>query len=218
MKTVFFRNDDLGWMPPQFLRLAELFRSQDAKLCAAAIPMSCLETYKPSPFRDYSKNLEVHVHGFTHLDFEGSGKKAEFGAARGANAASSDLVRGFEIISDLFPDCFSPVFTPPWNRIDPKLIPVLKDSGYRAISTDGPARFAGSGLQELNVTVDLHTNKKGRPSIDQILEYVESSSNPVGIMLHHKVMTDADFIELDELLKRLRQRDIRTSFMRELFQ
>lgn len=216
MKKVFFRNDDLGWMPPQFLRLVETFRARNAKLCAAAIPMSCLESYKPGSLREHRAHLEIHVHGFTHLDFEGAGKKAEFGAARAAEAAGPDLARGFEIIQSLFPDLFTPVFTPPWNRIDPKLIPLLRDCGYRAISTDGPRRFTGSGLQELNVTVDLHTNKKGRPSLSQILQTIETASEPVGIMLHHKVMGDEDFTELDQLLRTLHERQVQTVFFREL--
>lgn len=215
-RTVFFRNDDLGWMQPEFNRLAELFLDKNMKFTAAAIPMSCLEIFKPGSFKKFESVLDIHTHGFTHLDFQGAGKKSEFGSARKKSAVESDLNRSVKIMSEVFGSMASPIFTPPWNRFEKEYIPFLINAGYRAISTDGEPRFIGQDILELNVQIDLHTDKKNTHTFLSIMDYIKKSSSPVGIMLHHKYMMDKDFTFLTNLLDLLNEESVRVVFMREL--
>lgn len=216
MNSVFFRNDDLGWVFPKFDRLLALFRKHQTKLCAAAIPMSCLEQLPDGAYREFGDTLEVHSHGLTHLDFEGSGKRAEFGPARRVESAAQDFLRAFEITHQVFGELAAPVFTPPWNRIDERLLPALRQSGFRALSVDGSPRFGSKVIRELNVQIDLHTSKSDPPSIAEIIRKIESATAPVGIMLHHKYMAEDSFAELERLLQSLKDRGIKSLFMREL--
>ena len=131
-------------------------------------------------------------------------------------AVQKDILRGREIIETLFADQFMPIFTPPWNRIDEKHLPALREAGFKALSVDGPVRFAGSGLTEINVTVDLHTNRKEKLGLAQVKEILGQATEPVGIVVHHKHMNDDQFVELENILDWLNQMDHKSLFMDEL--
>lgn len=213
---VFFRNDDLGWAHPQLIRLARMFERHHTKISMAAIPMPCLDQFPQNPLSEFKSNIKVLVHGLTHLDFAGSGKKNEFGETRDVLAVQKDILRGREIIESLFTDQFVPIFTPPWNRIAEKHLPALREAGFKALSVDGPVRFPNSGLTEINVTVDLHTNRKEKLGLVEVKKIMSEATAPVGIVVHHKHMDDNQFVELENILDWLNQMDHLSLFMDEL--
>jgi predicted deacetylase len=217
---IFFRLDDLGWQQDRFVRVLELFHKHGQKLNAEAIPLACLENNHQMKFDAYANTLEVHCHGFSHLDHQNAGKKAEFGSQRLNTSVSRDLKRGQEILREIFGHLYKPIFTPPWNRIDASVYPLLVEAGFKAISLDGLQSSPLRSLPALNVSIDVHTRKNhGRWTHDELWSEIDSQSRkkqPIGIMLHHKPMTEDDFGFLDRFLEQLNQKKIKAQFMSEL--
>ena len=97
------------------------------------------------------------------------------------------------------------VFVPPWNRCSEATARGLRDEGVRAVSRDVTAEpFGLAGLAEVPVTVDWLAKRRGggrvsAPERGQLLATAASESRPVGVMLHHAVMTDEDLDHVDEL-------------------
>lgn len=220
-KTLFFRNDDLGWMPQQFERLMGLFRKHQLVLCTAAIPLYCTDSYQKGAFAKDRGLLEIHSHGFSHLDHQNQGKKAEFGDQRDVDSVRQELQKSLTLTKDLFGDLYFEAFTPPWNRIEDRFIPILKEAGFKVLSRDGDKMADVPGLLELNIHVDVHTSKKGKLSTSQkIWEQTESqwAKSPIcGIMLHHKHMEERDYETLDLFLAEVKERRIPVLSYRDLW-
>lgn len=212
-KTIFFRNDDLGWMPQQFDKMLSIFRKHQLPLCAAAIPLYCQDTYKANHFSSDKDILEVHTHGYSHLDHQSSGKKAEFGAERTVEGVTYDLKKAYAITKSLFPEQFYPAFTPPWNRIEGQFIKLLSGAGFKVLSRD-PGKLANvDSIIDLNIDIDIHTSKKGKITdplkIISAIEQTWSEKDICGVMLHHKHMEDNDFLVLDLLLAEINKRQFK---------
>lgn len=217
MKAVFFRDDDLGWDHAKFLRLLELVQEFEFKLNAEAIPLEARKRFRPGEFAGCRRHLEVHSHGFGHANHESLGKKAEFGRQRDPADVRQELAAARLLTGELFGDLYFPAFTPPWNRIEEQFVPLLEETGFKVLSRDGPAR-SGARILELNVELDLHTDRK-QPghSVEQLIQLIEQSSSPqVGIMLHHGRMTDGDYDRLRELLATLKSGGARSLFFSEI--
>jgi hypothetical protein len=97
------------------------------------------------------------------------------------------------------------IFSPPWNRCAPWTGEVLRDLGFAVLSRDLSAGTAGvPGLAELPISVDWFAKRKKVP-IDrtgrgELLAEMAGGSGPVGLMLHHQVMSAQDRTEVGELL------------------
>lgn len=218
MKTVFFRDDDLGWEHSKFRRLLELFMEVGCKLNAEAIPLAAGAVCRPGDFAAARLHLEVHAHGYRHANHRLAGKKAEFGPGRHLDVVQRELAEAGGRTAELFGDLYFPAFTPPWNRIDDAFIPLLTTVGFKVLSRDGPVR-ASKTLVELNVGLDLHTDRKhpGR-GVDDWLQAVDRSEGScLGIMLHHGCMEETDFGRLRDFLQELAGRGVRTLFFSELY-
>ena len=97
------------------------------------------------------------------------------------------------------------VFTPPWNRCAPWTAEVLRDLGFAVLSRDVSAGRAGvPGLLELPITVDWFAKRKkvpvDRSARGELLAEMAGGTGPVGVMLHHEVMSAQDRTDLGELL------------------
>lgn len=218
---IFFRIDDLGWQEVKFIPVLELFARLGHKLNAEAIPLAVLESIPPGKYQKFKSSLEVHCHGFSHLDHQNAGKKSEFGSQRKAEGVLRDLRRGQEILRTIFGEMYFPIFTPPWNRIDENFAGLLAEAEFRGISRDGDQKFSTKTprhFKELNISLDLHTRKNGeRYSKEEFFADLErNKTSPLGIMLHHKPMVDGDLELLEEILTELNERKISSHFMSEL--
>lgn len=217
MKAVFFRDDDLGWEHAKFLRLLELFQEFDFKLNAEAIPLEARKLFRPGEFAGCRRHLEVHSHGFSHSNHENVGHKAEFGRQRDPSEVRRELAASRALAGEMFGDLYFPAFTPPWNWIEEQFIPLLVETGFKVLSRDGATR-SRAGILELNVELDLHTDRKhpGR-RVEELVQLIgQSSSQRVGIMLHHGRMTDGDYLKLRELLATLKTRGARSLWFSEI--
>lgn len=133
-------------------------------------------------------------------------KKAEFGATRNRDAAAVDIRNGLARLHTLFGDRLAKMFVPPWNRIDPELMPVLAKAGYSAVSTYLPRKsaMAAPGLMQINTHIDPIYWRGTRGLVDpdtliaQIVQLLSDRRNdvngneePLGYLTHHLVH-DAD--------------------------
>ena len=97
------------------------------------------------------------------------------------------------------------VFTPPWNRCAPWTAEVLHDLGFTVLSRDLSAGTAGvPGLLELPITVDWFAKRRkvpvDRAGRGELLAEAAAGDGPVGLMLHHEVMSPEDLEDVDALL------------------
>ncbi len=218
-----FRDDDLGWQPKAFSRLLTLFARYDQKINAAAIPSLMSEdivresipySYQAAPY------LQVVTHGYRHENYQKIGKKSEYGSDRDSEEVLTELRIGREKLKETFENYF-PCFVPPWNRMADAHLPLLKQSGYLMLSRDESKEpRAAAPVPEFNVTIDLHTSKKLKPSSKDLFRTLaakyEAGEEFTGIMLHHSVMTEEDFEVLESLLKDLTKRNIYSCFYSDL--
>jgi peptidoglycan/xylan/chitin deacetylase (PgdA/CDA1 family) len=146
----------------------------------------------------------VHQHGFAHVNHEREGRKCEFGVSRSPEQQAEDIAAGRALLRDLVDDVAS-VFTPPWNRCAPWTGEVLGELGFDVLSRDLSAGPAGvAGLLEMPVTVDWFAKRKKVP-VDRagrgaLLAETARGPEPVGVMLHHEVMSADDLADVAALL------------------
>ena len=216
---IFIRDDDLGWEPDRFATLLELHERSGIRLNAAAIPEAAVALYPASCFAHQKHILEIHTHGFAHVNHANSGKKVEFGE-RDGDSVRAEIISGRTSLESHFPENFFPAFVPPWNRLDARWTSSLAEAGYRVLS-----RFAGAapvgGLLEVNPAIDLHTRKSGpwasvRAVMDAALAEVASGAPWVGIMIHHNRIGTAELEFLAELYGEIRAGGHTTHFLSEL--
>ena len=140
------------------------------------------------------------VHGWGHTNHAPKGEKSqELGGHRPHQIVINELAKGMEKLTNLFGPSLLPVLVPPWNRIDPNLLPMLPDIGFRAISAFGrkPMSKAVDMLSVINTNVDLIDWKgtRGCRNHDDLIveianELAESRAGddrPIGLLTHHLV-------------------------------
>jgi hypothetical protein len=98
----------------------------------------------------------------------------------------------------MFGHQFINMLVPPWNRIDPQLVPELTATGLKSLSTFGWENFASRpGLVQINTHVDIidwKGTRGGRP-VDELAKELatelevarKKGGAPVGILTHHLV-------------------------------
>lgn len=206
--AIFFRDDDADRDLPELRNLLDLFGSRRLALSLAVIPgtltpqgASLLRAAAAEPW------LELHQHGWMHINHEPAGRRCEFGPTRRFADQLLDIARGRERLGDLLGAPGAPVFTPPWNRCTADTSRALEELGFLALSKDlSPA--IGS-IQEISVAVDIFTWKSGPQlkSPDTIAAELSrrlETDEPAGILLHHKVMTSEAFTLVEQLVDTLR--------------
>ena len=205
--TFFFRDDDAGWDDHALEALLDVFERSGAPLDIAAIPAAMTpRTVSVLTERQAAQrnDLTVHQHGYGHVNHEPDGRKCEFGAARSADQQADDIARGRDLLHELVGEVPA-VFTPPWNRCAPWTADVLRDLGFEVLSRDLSAGEAGvPGLRELPITVDWFAKRKkvpvDRAGRGELLAGATAGPGPVGVMLHHEVLSDDDRADLATLL------------------
>ena len=133
-----------------------------------------------------------------------------------------ELGTGWLALERLFGSRALPVLVPPWNRIDPALVPALPEIGYRALSTWGPRprREAVRGLCQVNMHVDVIDWRGGGGFIGEaaalgalvaalqrarraIAAGNSDGAEPAGLLTHHLVMDAGAWHFVASLLARL---------------
>lgn len=191
----FWLRDDDATQPTAALdRLLDLGKRHAVPLTLAVIPANT----GPDLARrlETAGQIEVAVHGWAHTNHAPLGQKSrELGPDRPGNAVLADLSNGLIKLGNLYGARATPLLVPPWNRIDPGLIPHLSGLGYHGLSVFGPEP-PNPPLPILNTHVDVidwRGNRGGRPGAVLVTEMVARlqqmavSGGALGLLTHHLV-------------------------------
>ncbi len=207
---LFLRDDDVDEDEESLRRLLDITVSRWIPVNLEIIPgrltesgITVLDTYA----RSLPGLFELHQHGWQHANHEPEGKKCEFGPSRPFHEQLDDIRKGKELLDRVFKGLVYPAFTPPWNRCTPDTYKALDDLGFLVLSKDHAVQpMTGYRFRELSTTLDLY-RWKGGPAMkapDEIvtvlIQQLADGLSPIGLLLHHKVMDDAAFSFLDDLL------------------
>ncbi len=212
-RSVFLRNDDGDKDDDTLRQLFDITLSNQVPLHLAVIPAGLtpagLRLLKDMK-RAGGDLVELGQHGYQHVNHETEGRKCEFGASRSFAEQFEDIAKGKKILEENLLEQFAPIFTPPWNRCTKVTFKVLDQLGFKILSKDNSSPATGYSFREVSITLDLYTWKNGarmkEPEVI-ISELVKqlSSLEPVGLLLHHKVMDADAFTFLDALLSELKR-------------
>ena len=198
--SLWWRDDDAAAPTPALDRLAGLAREHEVTVGLAVIPG--LAESALAPWLE-SVPAEVLQHGWAHRNHAAPGeKKSELGGRRAPDEVTAELTRGFRRLGEIAGDRLRPVLVPPWNRIDPALIPVLSRTGFRGFSTYGPRSGAepAPGLRQANCHVDVVEWRGGRgfvgcgQALGLAIGHLAARrarsvdpAEPTGLLTHHAV-------------------------------
>ena len=198
---IWWRDDDTTQPTAALDRLLALADTAGCPVHLAIIPKSA--DPRLSQALDGRKAVPI-VHGWAHVDHSlPDEKKAEFGRAR--DGAAEEIARGLTHLQGMFGPRLLPVFVPPWNRLDPSLIPAVRQAGYSVLSTFGSRAQdrAVRGLEQVNAHIDPIFWKGDRSLRDpealvaltaQILAARRTGTadarEPLGLLTHHLVHTE----------------------------
>jgi predicted deacetylase len=226
--TFFFRDDDAGWANDHLFALLDRFAAYDMPIDLAVIPCaidSPLAAGLQSRIDRNPRLLGLHQHGYAHVNHEPAGRKCEFGPSRTAAAQWADIATGQSVLQNQFGAALDAIFTPPWNRVSQHTIDCLIPLGFAALSRDaGTMPLNTRGLSEINVALDWQKKRSTDGSTDVLGKALASciadsaaSGQPIGIMLHHAVMDDADRENVSVLLRTLsHHQNAQAALMRNL--
>ena len=205
----FFRDDDVGWANDEFRALLACFRRHAVPIDIAAIPSALTAEFAGEicALHDEAPALVgIHQHGFSHTNHEVLGRKCEFGASRTRQDQYSDIQLGKMKLEAMLGSALDSIFTPPWNRCTEITGECLRELGFRVLSRDATAPpLALAGLNELPISVDWFAKNNGsRLSFEclgaLLAKVVKQRQQPVGIMLHHELMSADERGLLGDLL------------------
>ena len=215
--TLWWRDDDAAAPGPALDRLAGIAGEHAVTVGLAVIPAlasGALATWVESA------RVEVLQHGWAHRNHAtDGGKKSELGRHRAPGVVTADLAKGLAKLRGLARARSLPVLVPPWNRIDPALIPALPPAGFRGLSTFGPRRAAepAPGLRQTNCHVDVVDWRGGRGFVgeDRAIAAVAGHlaarrtgsvdpDEPTGLMTHHAVHEESTWTFIARFMERTR--------------
>ncbi len=221
--TFWWRDDDAVAATPALDRLLGLAEALDSSLALAVIPANADESL---PRRlDGNRRVVVVQHGFAHRNHAPAGaKKAELGAHRPPAAMVQELAAGRTRLRALFGDAapMLPILVPPWNRIDPGLVPRLPAIGITGLSSFAPRRSAPALVpRQVNTHLDLlHWDaRRGREpaafvgtsaALDDVIEHLAArrlgradADEPTGLLTHHLALDAACWSFAEQLIRRV---------------
>ncbi len=206
--TFWWRDDDAVEPSRALDRLLALAEDQGVPLCLAVIPARCGRSL-PRRLERAPATLGVLQHGFAHLNHAAAGeKKVELGRGRALPALLEELARGRALLLRHFPARGLPVLVPPWNRLNPALVPALPSVGLSGLSVHGPRAAArpAKGLWQTNTHVDIMrwAEPRGFLGEEAVLNQIRDNlrmrrtggatvdpDEPTGLLTHHLAHDEA---------------------------
>ncbi len=216
---VFFRDDDIDCKEDSLRRMLDVFYLHGVPVNLEVIPGALKDEavgWLRQQLADFPGLIELNQHGWMHTNHELEGKKCEFGPSRSFEQQIADLAKGKHCMDQAFPGAWIPVFTPPWNRCTSDTYLAIEALGFRALSRDrGDVPVTAYNFAEISTSIDI-IRWKGETRLKEpaeILAAVREQTRidePIGILLHHKVMTSAALSLLSLLIETLsRSRSVR---------
>lgn len=218
--TLWWRDDDAVAATPALARLLRLSDARGIPIALAVIP-ALAEPDLAQKIVDRER-VTILQHGYAHKNHAAAGMRAvECGGNRPLDQIERELALGRDRLSSLFGGRFLRVLVPPWNRIEPALVPRLPDLGFIGLSAwvTHEARAAVPRLRQVDTHADLIAWRKGRSfrGADRVIQALiahlqarregrEDPHEPTGLLTHHLVHDEASWRFLDELSERLAPR------------
>lgn len=195
--TFWWRDDDAVEPTSQ---LEALFRfAGPVPLALAVIPgLATIEL--ADRLREQASVVVLH-HGWRHANHAPDGN-SEYPASRPEEQVGHELDRGRERLAHLFGAQALPVFVPPWHGFDPRFLPVLRQSGFTAISQKGPraSPLATRGVFQVNAHMspikwtDPPSFGEEDAFLSQVIDHLHGRrlgfydrAEPTGLLTHHLV-------------------------------
>jgi peptidoglycan/xylan/chitin deacetylase (PgdA/CDA1 family) len=213
MIELFIRNDDVYSEEVNLSRLITIGLKLRVPISFGVIPSRLtknVENILASVKRSHPELIEIHQHGWAHINHEGKTGKAEFGAARSYHQQRDDLQSGRVILEQSFGDGFFPALSPPWNVYTADTIRAMRELGFLVLSA-GPDYLGGSGqgVQLYPTKLDLTNWDDGgrlepmRAIFTYFLAQPKNLPRTLGLLLHHRTMRPKAFDFLELALRRL---------------
>ena len=227
---LWWRDDDAIAATPALDQLLALCARWQAPVALASIPAQLQPSLSQRIGSLPLGLVEILPHGWAHTNHAAPpAKKSEFGPDRPLADRLNEAARGLKRLQDGFGPHVTPLFTPPWNRLDPALLPHLPSAGMRGVSTSGPrtGALAAPDLLRLNIHLDPIDWRGSRSlaapqtQIDRFTALLAARrapdshaaarpapdpTEPIGLLTHHLDHDAAIWAFLDALLRHLSQR------------
>jgi MoaA/NifB/PqqE/SkfB family radical SAM enzyme len=205
--TVYFRDDDVSIFTPKLARLLDLFIQNKVPISLAVVPGRISKDCADRLLGLKQANpelLEIHQHGYLHENHGTIQAPYEFGPSRSIDEQRRDIFLGIGIMERLFKQDFVPMFTPPFHGFDENTVAVLHGTGY-CISADRSV----PGITSCPVALDFvesYSPLRNRPAKDikDLYERLSKRNAPVGIVLHHELLSEEQFEFLGPFLEYLK--------------
>lgn len=199
--TFWWRDDDATDGSPALARLFALTAANRIAFALAVIPKQATGALVEAVRA--AEHVRVIQHGYAHDNHAPpEAKKIEIGGTRSLSRIKADLARGLRRAKRLFGNDFRPVMVPPWNRIEPAVVPILPAIGFHALSCFGPRPAETGPIARLNTHVDPIDWRGTRlfageaAALTQLLDHLGArrdgrvQAEPTGLLTHHTVMDE----------------------------
>jgi hypothetical protein len=217
--SVFFRDDDIDIKEDSLRRMMDVFYLHGVPANLEVVPGCLTEeavAWLCEQQAEFPLLIELNQHGWMHRNHELAGKKCEFGPSRNFQQQIADLANGKHRMDQAFPGAWNPVFTPPWNRCTSDTYLAIETLGFRVLSKNrGDVPVTAYKFKEISTSIDIfhwkgETRLKEPGEIFMAIRNQCRTDEPIGILLHHKVMSSAALSLLSLLLETLsRYRSVR---------
>lgn len=208
--TLWWRDDDATWPSPELTRLLTLSAETATPVALAVVPRDAAPDLGPHLAR--YPLASVLVHGYGHVNHAPPGEdQDEYGPHRSRKTRLAELAESRSRLESFAR--FTPVLTPPWNRVPYDLLEALPGIGLTGLSAWGPRAEQATGV---NVHVDVMNWQTGRfagqeAALGQLVNHLTARrtgtlDEPTGLMTHHAYHDDGVWKFLRELLDRTRPR------------
>jgi len=211
--SFWWRDDDASAPGEALDRLVALAGKHGVPLALAVIPADMDPSLADALPR--RARLQLLQHGFSHRNHApATEKKMELGPQRPRGEVARELRAGRKRLEALFGRRFLPALVPPWNRIDPALLPRLPGLGFVGLSTFRARATAAPapGLRQVNCHIDIIDWRERRfageaAALDQAVGHLAARrraaadpTEPTGLMTHHLAHDAAAWRFLDRFL------------------
>jgi peptidoglycan/xylan/chitin deacetylase (PgdA/CDA1 family) len=210
--VLWWRDDDAVAATSSLDMLLAIQADHAVPLAVASVPVAVDASLVRA--LEHTAVVRVLAHGWDHRNHAPPGMpRAELDRGRAQSDILTQLAAGRQRLADLFGLQFLPVLVPPFNRIDPALLPIVRQAGLTALSVDGD--FTLLPMQNNNVHVDVcdwHTGT-AIDATDAVRRLIGAlrlrrlglvkRSAPIGLLTHHLVHDAAGWRLIRALLSHL---------------
>lgn len=195
LRGVLLRIDDIG--KPESLNNTAIY-----ELCKAGYKVTCAvvplwlsqETIDFLLYcaRSFPGTLEIHQHGYTHINHGDSYHKYEYGSGRSLQEQENTIREGKAILQQAFGDLFFPAFTPPYGEYDENTLQALAREGFPIMSTFADVESNGIIL-DVAPTIDCFEWDPPREWPWEAVAYRwqrGSRDSLEGLILHPRLMSE----------------------------